>query len=84
MKVKMIAIRDKVSDAYMQPSPCHNLGGAIREFGDLLKDPNNPLSKHPSHYDLYQVGEWDDNTGELTSIYPTRQLAIGEEMAVKA
>jgi hypothetical protein len=36
---------------------------AIRDFTDLAKDQNTTIGRHPEDYTLYQIGEYDDQTG---------------------
>lgn len=79
MKLKVIAVRDKITEAYLTPNYFHHVGGAVREFGDAVKNTETVFSKHPTHYDLFLLGEWDNETGEYTPQDPPRQLAIGEE-----
>lgn len=44
---------------------------AVREFVDTLANASNsPLSKHPADFDLYRVGYYDLETGEITKCVP--------------
>lgn len=83
MKHKVVSIRDKIADVYMLPSYFPNIGSATRTFGDAINDKESSLHKHPTHYDLFLLGEWDDNSGEYEPIDPPRQLAVGEEQVNK-
>lgn len=84
MKIYMVAMRDIVANVFGAPSVAPQLGAAIRAFGDGCQntgDPNNTLAKHPEDFELWVVGEWDDETGML-SAYPLesnqrKQLAVG-------
>lgn len=79
MKLKVIAVRDSPADAYMPPSFVHNTGQAIREFGDICKDPNHQFSKHPEDYELFYLGEWDDQDGTFDLVEHPRSLARGAD-----
>lgn len=64
MKLQIFALYDKKSLAYVDVFHFPQIGQAIRQLEDLLKT-NHPVSKHPADYDLYQLGEFDDNSGEI-------------------
>jgi len=59
---------------FFQPTPVH----ALRLFKSEVnrQDNTNMLYMYPGEYDLYQVGTWDDDTGELAGQENT-QLANG-------
>lgn len=80
MRYKIVAVRDRAIDSFGQPVFVANLGGAIRSFGDEIKrvDPNNQMNKHPEDYDLYHLGEYDDETGTFEGIRPS-QIAVGKD-----
>lgn len=42
-----------------------NNASAMRMFGDTCKDENTLFAKHPEDFELYKVGEMDDNTGAI-------------------
>lgn len=84
MRYKIIAIRDRVSDLFGQPNCVNNLGGAIRQFGDEVKrvhsdERPNQLNQHPEDFDLYLLGEYDDEKGEFTNEERPKQIAIGKD-----
>lgn len=81
MRYKVVCIRDRAIDTYGQPAFVANIGGAIRGFGDEVKrrDDNNQLNKHPDDFDLYLLGEFDDQTGEFFCDGPPRQIAVGKD-----
>lgn len=86
MKYKVLAIRDRAIDTYGQPVFVPNVGGAVRSFGDEIKREHspqspNPLNQHPEDYDLYLLGEYDDQTGMFECGVP-EQVAIGKDYAV--
>jgi len=83
MRYKIVAIRDRAIDAFGVPAFVNNIGGAIRSFGDEVKRPHsvdrpNNLNQHPEDYDLYSLGEFDDETGTFECTRP-QQIAIGKD-----
>lgn len=67
MKLHILAVRDTKALVYGQPFCVPNIGAAVRQFGDQVKDPseNNVLHKHPEDFDLYYIGAWLDETGDI-------------------
>lgn len=81
MIYRIFAIRDRAADLYGQPFYTQSTGIAIRSFTDEVNrdDPNNNLAKHPEDFDLFSLGEFDDNTGEFKTTLP-EQIAIGKDV----
>lgn len=80
MRYKVMSIRDRISETFSQPMFFATVGAAIRAFADEVKRPaeNNNLNKHPDDFDLFQVGEFDDNSGEFEPMRP-QQVALGKD-----
>lgn len=70
--MKIYAIRDNAIEAFGQPIFVRAQGQAIRSFIDECNNTESQLSKHPADYDLYYIGEYNDNTGEITPTTPER------------
>ncbi|QCQ84643.1 nonstructural protein [Blackfly microvirus SF02] len=77
----MIATRDIVSNLYSVPMFVPSIGGAIRAFGDECQrdEKNNSLFQHPEDYELWHLGEYDDNNGTILvySQEERKQIAVG-------
>jgi len=65
MKMLMFGIYDEKSLSYGTPFFQPQIGQAMRAFGDLAKDPQSAIAKHPEDYSLYHLGEYDDHTGKV-------------------
>jgi len=65
MKLVLCSVKDRAADAYGRPMFVPSVGVAIRSFSDEVnrKDQENQLFNHPDDFDLYELGEFDDNTG---------------------
>lgn len=85
MKYKIFSIRDRAIDSFGQPFYAPTVGGAIRSFSDEINRAaeNNQLYKHSEDYDLYSLGEFDDQSGEFTTSKPS-QVAVGKDLIIKA
>lgn len=62
--VNMYAVYDKVAEIFMPAFSCENHSKAIQGFGDVANDPRGTVIKHPSDYELYFLGTYDQSTGE--------------------
>lgn len=84
MILKIVAIRDRAADAFMRPFFVPAVGMAIRSFQDEINrsDPDNSMNRHPDDYDLYLLGEYDEETGLFKTGSP-EQLALGKQMLRK-
>jgi len=85
MRYKIFTVRDRAIDAYGQPFYATSVGGAVRSFSDEINRPadNNQLAKHPEDFDLFLLGEYDDQTGEFDTTRPA-QVAVGKDLIIKA
>ncbi|AXH76064.1 MAG: nonstructural protein [Microviridae sp.] len=85
MRYKMVVVRDRAADVYNQPAFVPSLGIAIRSFADEVNrvDVNNQLNKHPEDFDLFYLGEYDDNSGEFDAVRP-QQIAVGKDVVIKS
>ncbi|WNK14353.1 MAG: nonstructural protein [Microvirus sp.] len=63
----MMSLFDKKAGSYGQPFFVVSNGAAFRSIGDELRrgGDDNVLAKHPSDFELYVVGSFDDVTAEL-------------------
>lgn len=75
MKMEIVAVRDRATEAYAQPIFVPALGVAIRSFQDEVnrEDPNNNLNLHPEDFALFHLGTYDDNTG----LFDTLEAPVG-------
>lgn len=83
MEFQMAAIRDRSIDAYRSVQPFRAVGEAIRYFQDAIQNPQSgAMHQHPDDFDLYLVGTFDDNTGQLQPQQPVK-IADGKNLTAK-
>lgn len=70
MRTQVFAVKDNVAGLFQLPFYSPSKGAAERTFKDSLTDPQSPAARHPEDYDLYYVGEFDDEVGVLISSEP--------------
>lgn len=66
MQYKMYSIKDAKAELFGTPFCKLTPGLAEREFQQLVSDPSTPISKYPQDFDLWYVGDYDDNSGKIT------------------
>lgn len=82
MKV-VCAVFDTAVQSFGQPFFVVHRGAAIRSFQDEVnrKADDNSLYQHPEDYNLHQLAEFDEETGEFKE---ASELLIRGKDAVKA
>lgn len=70
MKLMIFAIQDTKVGAYMQPFFMRSSGEAVRALAATVADPSTQMSRTPEDFAMYQLGVFDDTTGEIESIGP--------------
>jgi len=64
---KMYAIFDKKMNFYGSPFFTKHQVEMMRSLSQVVKDPNSNLSKFHKDFAVYQIGEFDDNTGKVST-----------------
>lgn len=67
MKLLAFSIRDSKAEAFMRPFFAPTRGLAVRSFRDMCNE-DGPVSKHPDDYQLFEIGSFDELTGELEKL----------------
>jgi len=65
---KMYSIRDAKAEAFHNPFFKVTHGEAERDFATAVNDEKTTLNQYPDDFDLYYLGEYNDNSGKLTSL----------------
>lgn len=65
MKLKIFAVYDTKAEAYARPFFDQSRGSALRSFADIANDSTHPIGKHPGDYTLFEIGEYNDQNGEI-------------------
>lgn len=73
MIVKLFSVFDSKASFFGQPFVDQSEASAIRNFADACADGSNPANlwhKHPEDFSLFQVGEFDNLSGEMIPCLP--------------
>lgn len=77
--IVICSVRDRALDAFMTPVFVPAIGLALRSFSDEVNRSDSPMFAHPEDYDLYQIGVFHDDTGNITP-HPPRMVAVGKDV----
>lgn len=75
MILKVFSVRDGKGEFYGQPFYAKTLGEAERSFRMLANDDKSMPWKFPEDFDLYEIGEFDDNSGKLKGLETPRHMS---------
>ena len=66
MKLAMFVIYDSKAELYNAPFLYQNDALAMRAARDLANDGQSQTSRTPEDFTLFKIGEYDDNTAQIT------------------
>lgn len=81
MKLKVFAIYDTKVGAYMQPFHMQTAGQALRAWEDSCQDQSTQFAKHPSDFQLFEIGTYDESTGTYENL--ESRLSYGTALQFK-
>lgn len=74
MKLKLFTVYDKQVDAHGVLFTAVSEGHAVRSVNAMRKNPQNPWNDSPADYELYEVGEFNDSTGQVEAVGSLRKV----------
>lgn len=66
--LKLFAVRDIKAGAFGAPMALPTRALAVRVFGELVEDGRSPYAKYPADFQLYEIGDYDPNSGIITPV----------------
>jgi hypothetical protein len=81
MKHIICTVYDRAAETYARPMFVPSIGVAIRSFTDEVNrnDSNNQLFNHADDFDLYELGEFDDQTSRIIMLDLPKVLILGKQ-----
>lgn len=70
MILRIYSVRDLKAAAFAPPFFLNRDEVAVRTFSDAIADRTHPMSAHPEDYQLFYLGEFDDEHG---AVVPAQQ-----------
>jgi len=78
----IVSVKDRAADVFNRPFFVPHRNVAIRDFTDEVNRSaaDNQLNKHPDDFDLYLLGQFDDNSGTFTTEEAPLVLVRGKDV----
>ena len=73
------SIRD-VQTGFMSPMVDMNDNSAARQFAHTIKATDGVMHTQPSDFDLFKIGSFDTETGQLDAIWPIQLVMSGGDV----
>lgn len=65
MKMIIVGIFDRKAQAFIEMTSTPSIGVAARQFTEAVNKPSeSPIYKWPEDFELYELGDWDTETGK--------------------
>lgn len=77
MKHKIFTVHDAAANAYIAPFFLPEEKQALRGFRGAINNPEHAFGQWPKDYTLMCIGEWDDDSGEITPYQTMKPLGNG-------
>lgn len=87
MIMKMFAVFDSKAATYGIPFADQRIESAIRNFSDAVNDGSNPGNlwhKHPEDFSLFEIGEFNQETGEIISNRPKNLITASAIRSIRS
>lgn len=81
MKLKIFSVLDSKVKAFGQPFFQRTHGEAERSFTQVVRDPKSSIHPFPEDYDLYFLGEYDDQTGTVEPLDTPQHVVKAVQLA---
>lgn len=75
---KVFTVYDTKAQAHLQPFFSQNKATAIRAIQSAFRDPQHQFTLYPQDYILFDLGSFDDATGEFDTSPPVSQGVLIE------
>jgi len=82
-KLKVFSIRDSKAEVYNQPWFAKTYGDGERTFHKITNDPQSMVNTYPDDFDLYCLGEYDDQSGLLVPLDTPKHIIKGVQVVDK-
>lgn len=63
--MKMYSVYDQGVGAFMAPFMLRSKGEAVRQFMNTVSDPKTEFFRHPDHFTLFELGDYDEQSGKF-------------------
>lgn len=79
MILKVFSVFDSKAKAYLQPFHAVNSAVALRSFEAAVNDERHDFHRFAGDYTLFEIGIWDDQSGEVVCDGHKTNLGVAVE-----
>lgn len=79
MTYGIYCIRDRLA-GFGSPYPHRSQDTAKRSFARIVNNSEGDIAFSPADYDLYLVGDFDDDSGLVTAVIPVQYICNGSDL----
>lgn len=84
MKMLVVTVYDRASEAFNMPQFVPTAAAAIRGFAaEVNNEQNRMLNEHPEDFDLYRLGTFDQSTGLIEVDNAPSVIARAQDLVEK-
>jgi len=80
MDHKTFSVFDDKANCFMPPFFQHTTAMAQRVFADAVRQTDHPFHKNPDDYTLYEIGTFDDASGQIMPSKKIQMIASASEI----
>lgn len=80
MTEQVFTVFDSAAKRYLQPFFSPSIEFALRQFRHTLNDEEHLFARFPEDYTLFHIGEYDAETGMITSLPNPHSLGVAITM----
>lgn len=83
MKI-LLALRDVRTGSFLAPLTATTPGEAERTYLEILGQQGTLIAKHPSDFPLYEIGKYDEFTGEVFPLQSVDGKVLAPRLLIDA
>lgn len=76
MKMIAFTVFDSAAMRYLEPFWAPTVEVALRMFRQIVNTPEHQFNRFPEDYSLFAIGEFDQETGRVSSYVELRSLGV--------
>lgn len=80
---KVFTVKDTKGGMFLAPMLTRSYGEAERTFKQATANPDSLISKYPEDYDLYYLGEFDDESGHFALKPAPEHVVNASQVAIR-
>lgn len=74
--IKFYSVHDSKAEAFLPPFTAPTAGVAIRMWEAACNDPEHTFHRHAGDYTLFEIGEFDQDSGQVNGYAVLNNLGI--------